>query len=100
MHIWNQHDKLHFSCNLHQNRTNLTQFRKCTQKVKKLKLKKTKFQKKKIIFGISVKNCTIDVIFIKIGLRVWKEDDPILDFFSVNISFAATVHELVTVWNT
>ena len=64
---------------------------KSKKKKNRKKNRKKKIQKKKIIFGISVKNCTIDVIFIKIGLRVWKEDDPILDFFSVNITFAATV---------
>ena len=36
MHIWNQHEKLHWSCYLHQNRTNLVQFRKNTLKVKKI----------------------------------------------------------------
>ena len=39
MHIWNQHEKLHWSCYLHQNRTNLAQLRKSTLKVKKWKKK-------------------------------------------------------------
>ena len=46
MHIWDQHEKLHWSCYLHQNRTNLTQLRKSTLKVKKMKKSRKKIEKK------------------------------------------------------
>ena len=95
MHIWDQHEKLHWSCYLHQNRTNLTQLRKSTLKVKKMKKSRKKSKKsvpkKKDIFGISIKNCIIDVIFIKIGLQMWKAHDPMLNFCSGNFFLAPTV---------
>ena len=59
---------------------------------KSKKLEKKDLPKKKDIFGIGVKNCTIDVIFIKIGLHMWKADDPMLNFCSVNFYLAATVY--------
>ena len=60
-------------------------------KFKKIKIKK-KIQiffkiKKKYIFGISMKNCTIDINFIKIRLRVWKGDDE-MQIFGLKIKFS------------
>ena len=51
MHIWNQHEKLHWSCYLHQNQTNLAQLTKSTQKVKKMKkIEKIKISQKESHF--------------------------------------------------
>ena len=47
--------------------------------------------KKKVIFGINVQKRYYRKIFIKIGLELWKPDDPMLNYYSVNFFFAATV---------
>ena len=47
--------------------------------------------KNKVIFRISVENGTTDAIFIKIGLELWKPDDPMLNLWVGYFSLAATV---------